>query len=325
MRKGRLSLDVIGEIPKEITTKYHYDDLSQCWEENKHRGNYALFRSMLSWYKWKIFGLFLIQLIISFAENFEPLLLKEVLNYIESDDSEDHKSRTRALIFAGLTLASMLLSNIITENMEFYMVKFEVQLRQALISMMYSKVLRVSPATNRKFDKGRLVNMILNDSNNINFVFEQIPLLLVVPFTMLFILISMYLLIGYVIIVGIALVLLFSIINYFLARLTAMFQKIWFKYIDKRINKITECLDNIKIIKFNWWMDKYWDIVNKARNLEISMYVKKQIVYIIYIAQNTLEIPILEIGIFFVAIFYAKMGITVASGVALRKLIQNLK
>ena len=57
--------------------------------------------------------------------------------------------------------------------------------------------------------------------------------------------------IGYVIIVAIALVLLFSIINYFLARLTAMFQKIWFKYIDKRINKITECLDGIKIIKFN--------------------------------------------------------------------------
>ena len=55
------------------------------------------------------------------------------------------------------------------------------------------------------------------------------------------------------------------------------------------------------------------------------MYVKKQIIYIIYIAQNTLEIPLLEIGIFLVAIFYAKMGITVASGVALRKLIQNLK
>ena len=48
IRKGRLSPDVIGEIPKEIMTEYHYAYLSQRWGNNKHRGNYALLRSILS-------------------------------------------------------------------------------------------------------------------------------------------------------------------------------------------------------------------------------------------------------------------------------------
>ena len=126
-----------------------------------------------------------------------------------------------------------------------------MQSKQALISMMYSKVLRVSPSTNKKFNKGRLVNMILNDSNSTGFIFEQIPKLLVVPFNMMFILVSLYLLIDYVIIVAIVLVALFNLVNFLIAKWTAIIQRLWLKYIDKRISKINECVDNIKIIKLN--------------------------------------------------------------------------
>ena len=192
----------------------------------------------------------MIELILGFTTTFQPFLLKRVLNYIESDTIED-QSKMEALLITSLMLIYMLLSNIINENIEFYITKYRVQSKQALISMMYSKVLRVSPSTNKNFNKGRLVNMILNDSNSTGFIFEQIPKLLVVPFNMMFILVSLYLLIDYVIIVAIVLVALFNLVNFLIAKWTAIIQRLWLKYIDKRISKINECVDNIKIIKLN--------------------------------------------------------------------------
>ena len=192
----------------------------------------------------------MIELVLGFTTTFQPFLLKRVLNYIESDTIED-QSKMEALLITSLMLVYMLLSNIINENIEFYITKYKVQSKQALISMMYSKVLRVSPSTNKKFNKGRLVNMILNDSNSTGFIFEQIPKLLVVPFNMMFILVSLYLLIDYVIIVAIVLVALFNLVNFLIAKWTAIIQRLWLKYIDKRISKINECVDNIKIIKLN--------------------------------------------------------------------------
>ena len=135
-------------------------------------------------------------------------------------------------------LVYILLSKIITENIEFYILKFQVQLKQALISMMYSKVLLVSPSTSKRFNKGRLVNMILSDSSSSGFIFDQIPKILTVPFKMIFVLVSLYLLMEHVIIVAIALLVLFNLINFFIAKWTAMIQKIWLKYLDKRINKL---------------------------------------------------------------------------------------
>ena len=250
MRKDRLSVDDIENIPDDIQTKPHYKTLIQSWEDSKHRGNYALLRIILSYYKWKIFALFIIQLIITFGTTLQQLLLKEILSYIESDNA-DQKQQIRALTFAITMLTYIFLSKIINENAGYYVVKFEVQLRQAITSMMYSKVLRVSPSTNKKFEKGRLVNMIQNDANSITFVFEDFPQLLAEPFHMIFIIISLYFLIDYLVVIAVVLVIISTFINYLIAKWNASVQRVWLKYIDRRIHKISESIDNIKIIKFN--------------------------------------------------------------------------
>ena len=250
MRKDRLSVDDIENIPDDIQTKPHYKTLIQSWEDSKHRGNYALLRIILSYYKWKIFALFIIQLIITFGTTLQQLLLREILSYIESDNA-DQKQQIRALAFAITMLTYIFLSKIINENAGYYVVKFEVQLRQAITSMMYSKVLRVSPSTNKKFEKGRLVNMIQNDSDSTTFVFEELPQFLAQPFQMVFIIISLYLLIDYLVVVAVIFMIVSTFIFYLIAKWNAYVQKQWLKYIDKRLNKLNESIENIKIIKFN--------------------------------------------------------------------------
>ena len=250
MRRERLSLDDIGNIPEDIRTRPHYNTLNENWQSNKHRGKHALLRIILSYFKWKIFALFIMQAIVTLGLTLQSLLLKQVLNYIQSD-STDQKPMIIALAFAISMLTYIFVSKIVFENAGYYQVKFEVQLKQAIISMMYTKVLRVSPSTNKKFEKGRLVNMIQNDSVSTTFVFKEFPLLLVQPFHMIFIVISLYFLIDYLVFAAVGLVTLSTFLNYLIARWSASVQKVWFKYIDRRLHKIGESIDNIKIIKFN--------------------------------------------------------------------------
>ena len=107
------------------------------------------------------------------------------------------------------------------------------------------------PFSNKKLEKGRLVNMIQNDSVSTTFVFKEFPLLLVQPFHMIFIVISLYFLIDYLVFAAVGLVALSTFLNYLIARWSASVQKVWYKYIDRRLHKIGESIDNIKIIKFN--------------------------------------------------------------------------
>ena len=217
---------------------------------NKNQGKYALLKSALLINKWKIFGLFVVELFVSLAETLQPLLLERVLNYIESDTTEKNE-KIKTLIFVVLMLLYILLSRIIKENINYYGNRYEIQLRQALIAMMYSKALKVTPSTNKGFNRGRLVNMIQNDLNTLVFLFDQLPGIFRVPFLVISILVSLYILVGYVVVAALFLALIFTFINYLIAKWAASFQRRWFECIDQRINKINESIDNIKPIKFN--------------------------------------------------------------------------
>ena len=177
-------------------------------------------------------------LMLTFVETAEPLLLMKIISYIESDSSTQ-KELTKALIYTVLFLLFIFVKNILHQQKEFYKLMFKVQIQQATIGMLYGKVLRVSPATNKLFSQGRIINMIENDAKNSGFIYEQMTKALRVPFGIISVMISLYFLIGWVIgvVIGITLVILF--LNYFLVKWMASIQKLWLKYIDKRLQKIS--------------------------------------------------------------------------------------
>ena len=54
------------------------------------------------------------------------------------------------------------------------------------------------------------------------------------------------------------------------------------------------------------------------------MYIKKEMLFILFMAINTLDIPLLEISIFSFAVFGANMSISVATSLAIRQLLKQL-
>lgn len=94
---------------------------------------------------------------------------------------------------------------------------------------------------------------------------------------------------------------------------------------DKKINGISEIIDNIKLIIFNAWIDKFLEQTNKKRVKEIRTIIHMQILWIINITFLSLNYPILTISVFYIAIYGLKMSIAVPTALAILKILNSLK
>ena len=93
---------------------------------------------------------------------------------------------------------------------------------------------------------------------------------------------------------------------------------------DARIQKVTEVVDNIKLIKFNSWIHKYMAIVNKSRNIEVIVIVKKLLIWVLNVIFYNLNYPLLAVSIFMIAILGADISIAVPTALAILQLLNNL-
>ena len=282
-----------------------------------------MLKVVLFLYKWKLAYIFFVSILIVAIDSIEPLLLKLVLVYFESDNMDD--IRTMTLFYTIGMLTSLLVEKLLKEHLKFYKLKSKVQVRQAINAVIYSKVLKVSPSSNRSFDKGRIINMSQSDVDCVTEALVSFPEEINLPFKICFLMISLYMLIGNLVIMIVGVMICFILINYLLARLLAIVQKAKLKALDTRLHKLNEAIENIKILKLNLWIEKYREIINKARNSELIAILQKSLILSASDSINSLNYPIMAIMIFSVAIFGIKMPISVSTAMAIKHLLKKFK
>lgn len=118
--------------------------------------------------------------------------------------------------------------------------------------------------------------------------------------------------------------LIFGVINYYLAKWTAIVQTERMRRLDKRTNKISDVIDNIKLIKFNSWVEKFLKKVFKSRNKEIKVIIHKLLLWTVNITFMNLNYPVLAITVFLVAIFGAKLSVAVPTALAILQILNSL-
>ena len=131
--------------------------------------------------------------------------------------------------------------------------------------------------------------------------------------------------IGIALLAAIGVIIVFGIANYIIAVISSIVQRQRMKRTSNRIHKVTEIVDNIKLIKFNSWVDKYIQIANQARNKELAMKVRKELLEGINETFMNLNYPLLTVSVFLVAILVAKMSIVVPTALAILQLLNSLK
>ena len=278
---------------------------------------------MISCYKWSLLNIFIFDQLGTLVDVSSPFVLREIMRYIETKHTDRH-DEYRAIFFVILMLFSLFLSRILSENMTFYELKVGTQAKQGIRSMIYSKILRMSPATNKRFNKGDIISFTQIDANKVTFVFDTFPDVIKIPVKILFLIISLYMFIGPVFLSAILVILIFAIINYFIAIMSKSVQRLKMKRTSKRIHRISEAVDNIKLIKFNSWVDKYMHMINKVRRRELVMKVRKDLLQAINETILNLNYPSLAISAFLVAILLFDMSVTVPTALAILQLLNSL-
>ena len=105
----------------------------------------------------------------------------------------------------------------------------------AMVSTIYSKILRVSPATNKEFTQGQIINFIQVDSEKVSQVAFVFPGVAKLPFQLIFALVYLFYYFGVYIFIALGVCLVIVFINFFFAVINAKFQEKVLSLKDNRI------------------------------------------------------------------------------------------
>ncbi|CCF60626.1 hypothetical protein KAFR_0L00190 [Kazachstania africana CBS 2517] len=235
---------------------------------------------------------------------FPSLLLKRILEYVE-----DQSSAPANLVwfYVICMFSSKLFVAIANGQALFFGRRVCIRMKGIIISEIYSKALRRKVATSSKDLKAekRDVNTTedvkdpqkIHDKENINGDEESIPsaklgavinLMAVDSFKISEICAYLHLFIGAIVMVVVALTLLFKLIgyaafvgvlvilivlpiNFYLANWLGRLQRESLAFTDKRIQKLNETFQAIRIIKFFSWEDNFSSDIDKIREGELNL------------------------------------------------------
>ena len=236
------------------------------------------------------------------------------MEYIQ--DHTGTKSKERALMFVALIFITQFLSKLIYENAFFYQLSLGAKASHSLASLVYSKTMRISSATNKKYKKGDIVNFIQVDARKLIFLAESLPSVARLPLVLVFSVAMLFVYFEYSFFSGLSTILILVIINYYLAKVTSRFQTLVMQKLDIRMNIMSECLDNIQLIKLNAWSEQFIERINEARKEELSVLFKRFLMAVINNFMIYSTYPILAIITFTSAILGVHMKISVPIAVA---------
>jgi ABC-type transport system involved in cytochrome bd biosynthesis fused ATPase/permease subunit len=146
----------------------------------------------------------------------------------------------RAMIFVALIFITQVLSKIIFENARFYQLKLGATASHSLGALIYSKVMKLSSATNKQYKKGDIVNFIQVDAKKLIFLSENLPSIASLPLVLSLSLSLLFVYFEYSFFSGFSYVFIIVLLNYFIAKFMMRFQMLLMKKLDNRMNLMTE-------------------------------------------------------------------------------------
>lgn len=140
----------------------------------------------------------------------------------------------------------------------------------ALVALIYQKLQKLSPSTNKQFDSGQIVNFVQVDAGMLFWLcfqmtdIMQIPLVLIYAFTYLFVTLGVSFLSG----VGVFVLAFFA--NACVGLKLQKLNKSLMARKDERMNCTNEAVTNIKTLKFYSWVAIYEQEIRKRREAELQ-------------------------------------------------------
>lgn len=293
--KRYISPDDIAHLNVKINYSPYFAKLLHNWNISKHAAAASASKSagvvthsdkkltpfdllicLAKTFGFKIFFIVLIQ----FAENvvcfIQPQLLRQLIKFF---NDYDRSSNDPPLLLGFLISSAMFVVSLITTNLynQFFiqLYKTGLYIKGSLMSLVYTKGLRLSQKSRLDKSTGDVINLVAIDVNRIQNLSQQIQLFVSIPTKLTLSVMSLYYLLGNAVIGGLLAVAIMIPVNTLLLKLLKNLNRSQMKYKDSRIKIISEVLNSIKSVKLYGWESSMLNKINHIRNKKELQNLKK--------------------------------------------------
>ncbi|KAL7540817.1 hypothetical protein ACHAXR_012685 [Thalassiosira sp. AJA248-18] len=265
-----------------------------------------LWRSFGFWRVWYAVFLYILSALLQFMP---VLILNDLVRYFESPDPDNFKA---FLIHpwgdvVGLFLFPLLVSLFQTRS-QVILNHCAIFIRTSVSTLLFSKALTISAAGRAQTSTGQVVNMMSNDTQQLQRFLQFFGFTLIAPIQIIISLILIHNQVGNATWVGIGFMLLLIPVNgVVFANVSKMRRKV-LKYSDARVKIINEILAGIRIIKFYAWEQPFGKEVQRLREKELKALTQLAYATAIGFSLIMLSAPIINPILVFLAYIHTSNG-----------------
>ena len=320
-QKHDLTSGHIGTIPHEDSSKVQGLKLMKSWSYYKESKRHPLLKSVFYSYRIEL----ALSLICCWSwlvlETYNIFMLKEVMDYIDGANDD----MNRALMYVLIMVLYELTARTLHMAVDRIALKLASRVSVAIQKVVYSKIFRISSATNKKYKKGDLNNLVNSDPARIGRFCWELPHITSLPFLLFCSCVSLFNVIGYVAIYAVCIVIFTCFCTYYICKFTENLWKQIRKNSDKRSNVLTEIIENIKVIKMNSYTQCFTDKIMTIRNKEFVHMIMGHLNNLPHHVIHNLSHYFLVFGVFFITVFKTDMAITVPIGMTIIRIIGHMR
>ena len=223
------------------------------------------------------------------------LILNDLVRFFESGrDISDSQTMVHPWVeVVALGVLPLLISLFQTRH-QVIMSHAAVFVRTAVSTMLYRKSLRVSAAGRAKTSTGQVVNMMSNDTSQLQRFLQFAGLTMVAPLQIIIALVLIFKQVGNATWVGVGFMIFLMPINVVVFGSVSKLRRKVLKFSDLRVKMMNEILNGIRIIKFNAWEKPFGKEVGKLRDAEMKALTKLAYVSAVGFSLILLSAPILQ-------------------------------
>jgi len=254
--------------------------------------------------------------ILSSLLQFLPvLILNDLVKYFESSNQSNYQSLlfhpwgnvVGLFVFPALVSLFQTRSQVILNHCAIY-------IRTSISTLLFSKALTISAAGRAQTSTGQVVNMMSNDTQQVQRFLLFFGFTLVAPIQIIISLILIYNQVGNATWVGIGFMMCLIPTNGVVFSNVSKMRRKVLKYSDERVKLINEILSGIRIIKFYAWENPFNKQVNRLREKELKALTKLAYTTAIGFSLIMLSAPIINPILVFVT--YIGLGNTLDAATA---------
>jgi|GEM_PF-161369 len=197
-----------------------------------------------------------------------PQLLKHIISFLKSPDEPLWKG----YMYAGLMFATTALQTIVLHIYFHRCFRTGMRVRTTLITAIYRKSLRLTPAARQERTTGEVVNLMSTDCERLNSLFPYLHITWSSPYQVALSLYFLWNELQYSVLVAVAIIfLVMTPLTALVAGRIKMIQLQLMKVKDERIRVTGEAITSMKVIKLYGWEKTFRDSIHGARESELKL------------------------------------------------------